>query len=747
MADKLLHGGVCLRRALQLLPRQRLSIRPAFVSQTRSFQQSHLVFNSTTTATPIKETTTPGAPTTSELSRSDPLAAKSSANQDAPQSLDAGSETIDQSVAAKKEALRRERAVKKELQYLGDDPWKVSEYVKGALEKGKFEEAYLLVQKGSKDMQLVVPWNHLLNHLLNNQQSTRAIKMFNEMKKRAQFPNASTYTILFRGLTKSEHPKLAVAEAVKHYHTLLKDPRIEANIVHLNAVLNVCNRANDLDSMFALLDTVNETTRAPTCYTYTTILDALRFDNIGKVKDLTQEQKDFNFNSTVKRGRAIWEEVISKWRKGRLVIDEDLVCGMGRMLLMSSNREEQKEILDLVGQTMNIPNLAKVQEASAEEARKKDPRTGKVVRKDGHGLYVTPGNNTLSLLLNVVFQTRMSSLGIKYWNFLVREFGLEPDMGCWLRLFGLLKLAKASAHATEVLSIVPTETINPRIYRIAMETCDRDNINQNVLKHANRALDSMVERLEVPDASTMRLYLHVAQNHHYHLRARAKNGDVAGAKRDYGIQITNALDRLWVPYRRLHDHLFKDVKAKTEDKKANLYNEQREVIALARIMYGSFNKVIQQAMLPEEDLERIRPIGGRINREIQAFFANREDAEPNLRKTLGRGKADEDMMEDIHGMGSFWDTTQAGKPPRHKEDYRSRTDGRARFRDDDDRRSDSRPRRNDSRRNNYDRDNENRPDRRRLDSNEFGIPRYRADRRASVPWGAIKPEPALRREN
>lgn len=74
-----------------------------------------------------------------------------------------------------------ERAVKKELKYLSDDPWKVTEYVKGALEKGKFEEAYLLVQKGSKEMQLVVPWNYLLNHLLNNQQPTRAIKMFNEV--------------------------------------------------------------------------------------------------------------------------------------------------------------------------------------------------------------------------------------------------------------------------------------------------------------------------------------------------------------------------------------------------------------------------------------------------------------------------------------------------------------------------------------------------------------------------------------
>lgn len=129
----------------------------------------------------METTATLAAPTTSEPPTSDPLETKPSANQDAPQSLDVVSGSVDQSVAAKKETLRMERAVKKELKYLSDDPWKVTEYVKGALEKGKFEEAYLLVQKGSREMQLVVPWNYLLNHLLNNQQPTRAIKMFNEV--------------------------------------------------------------------------------------------------------------------------------------------------------------------------------------------------------------------------------------------------------------------------------------------------------------------------------------------------------------------------------------------------------------------------------------------------------------------------------------------------------------------------------------------------------------------------------------
>lgn len=512
------------------------------------------------------------------------------------------------------------------------------------------------------------------------------------MKKRAQFPNALTYTSLFRGLAKSQHPKLAVAEAVKQYNNLLKDTRLEPNTTHLNAVLNVCNRAGDLDSMFSIVDTVNDSTRAANAYTYSIIINALRWNVLKDVKDLTDEQKEFNIKNTLQRAKAIWGEAMSSWRQGRLVIDEELVSSMGRLMLMSSDVADKKEILDLIEQTMNVPNLSKVQERSAADARKTDPKTGAVAKKDGNGVYATPGNNTLSMLLQVVLQTRQSSIGIKYWNFLVREYGMEPDRDCWMRLFSILKQARASAHATEILSIVPQDVISTRIYRMVMETCIRDNINHNVIKNADRALDNMMERLEIPDPQSMRLYLVAAQNSHYHLRTRANEGDVAGAKRAYGTQITKALDRLWVPYRKLHDHFFRCVKADTDKDKAVLYNQQREVIALARIMYGSFNKVIQQEMLPEEDLERIRPIGGRINREIQAFFAKREENEPNLRKAKGRGAAEEEMSEyyTVMEVESFWDTTQAGSPPkewgssRNYDGRRSRGYGNDRRRRNDD---------------------------------------------------------------
>jgi hypothetical protein len=171
MADRLLHGGACLRRALQFAPRKRLEIRPASAFQTRSFRHSQRIFNSTTTTPTTQETTT----------AQDANSIADAITKDAPKGLDA---PADEAIWKKKENLRMERAVNKELQYLNNDPWKVAEYVKKALEAKKFDQAHLLVQKGSKDMQLVVSWNFLLEYLLNQQQVKAAIKLFNEVGRR-----------------------------------------------------------------------------------------------------------------------------------------------------------------------------------------------------------------------------------------------------------------------------------------------------------------------------------------------------------------------------------------------------------------------------------------------------------------------------------------------------------------------------------------------------------------------------------
>ncbi|KAM0436186.1 hypothetical protein ACHAPT_003078 [Fusarium lateritium] len=649
MADKMLACGACLRRTLQIIPRRRLALESITSLQARR---------------PLRQTTRSFSSTTHYLQQtSQPLS---------PSLLPSGTD-LKFGGLSKDEEQRLERKVMKELDYLRD-PYKIAEWVSQRLEKGQYHEALALTRKASKDYSVVVAWNHLVGYLLRHNHITRAMKLYNEMKKRAQEPNARTYTVIFRELGKSQHPKLAMAEAMKLYNKLLADERITPNSFHLNAVLNVCNRAGDLDSMFSVVATVDDAHRSPTVFTYTTVLNALRYNINDGVKNLPRKQQEINCKTAVQRGKAIWEEAMQRRQKGLLQMDEALVCAMCRLLLMLPKNSGRGEVLEIIEQTMGIPDLLKADDSSAPDPSGQGSGSKQVAPSAPKVPMVSPGTNTLAVILKVVTEGNKSTFGIKYWNLLVREYKVVPDRDCWFRLFGLLKQAKASAYAVDLLAIVPDEYVSVRLYRMVMEACIRDNINPNAIKNSTRALESMMKRLPVPDPHAMRLYLRVAQAHHFHLRSRSDDGDVEGAKREYGLQIAQALDNLWGPYRMLHSHYFKELKPKTDAEKGILYNDQREVIALARIMYGSYNKILQQEMLPEADLERVRPIGGRINREIQAFFANREEIEPNLRKTKGRGTAEQDMSpyEDATETRLLWDTTLAGKPRPAREPVRKR---------------------------------------------------------------------------
>lgn len=99
---------------------------------------------------------------------------------DAPKHLDAGA--ADLSTTEKKSKDRLETVVHKHLKYMSDDPYAVGQYVEKALKRNAFDEALLLVQKSSRgSKQVVVAWNLLIDYQLNQQQTRRALKIFNEV--------------------------------------------------------------------------------------------------------------------------------------------------------------------------------------------------------------------------------------------------------------------------------------------------------------------------------------------------------------------------------------------------------------------------------------------------------------------------------------------------------------------------------------------------------------------------------------
>lgn len=524
------------------------------------------------------------------------------------------------------------------------------------------------------------------------------------MKKRGQHPNAQTYTILFNGFAHSSHPKLAVGEAFKHYNLLLQDPRLQPNATHMNALLFVCSKAGDIDSMFHIISTANDKARSPNAFTYTIILNALRHHALAGADDLAPAQKTANITTAVGRAKAIWSEVISGWTNGKTQIDEALVCAMGRILLQSPDKRDKLSVLDLVQQTMNVPNFTAkadktdlvrrfepvkrktLDDTALQSFEKPSAATAAVTRAASHkGLYAVPTQNTLSLILKTAATLNLTTAGLSYWHHIVDTLSVAADTDCYLRLLGMLKVGRASSHAASFMPIIPRADLNPRMYKIAMEACIRDNINDHVVPNARSILTSMLERLPTPDIHTLRLYLHTALVSHARFRTKAAKGtDLKDeAKRDYALQITAAIDDLWEPYRALYNKYFKALPSAAAVPGKILYNEQREVIALARAMFSAYNKVVSENMLSAEELAPLKPVGARINREIQAFYSIPDEntgAElPSFEAGRGkRGDKNKDKSKTtpliLHQGGDFiWDT---GKSTLQPENYKEPSQGR-----------------------------------------------------------------------
>lgn len=77
----------------------------------------------------------------------------------------------------KNELRNLEREYKNYLQ----NPYKLANAVKNRLEKNRYEEALVLARRASKDGQVVVSWNLLIDYTFGKQRLHAAIKLFNEV--------------------------------------------------------------------------------------------------------------------------------------------------------------------------------------------------------------------------------------------------------------------------------------------------------------------------------------------------------------------------------------------------------------------------------------------------------------------------------------------------------------------------------------------------------------------------------------
>ncbi|KAI1640238.1 hypothetical protein F4809DRAFT_523101 [Biscogniauxia mediterranea] len=544
---------------------------------------------------------------------------------------------------------QREWAARKQLQYL-KDPLLISEHVKRTLEKGQFEEAAAVVRNASRTTKVTVSWNYLIDYQLRADRIHAALKLFNEMKKRAQLPNAHTYTIIFRGCARSAHGSLAVLEALRLYNNMMTRERIKPNTLHMNAVLQVCAKAKDIESLFSIVQTADDGQRAPNNLTYTTIFNALRAQATEPVPGGLEDAEVLEARAKViRQARTIWEEVIPRWRSGAIIIDEELVCAMGRILLIGGYKDADL-VETLIEQTMNIPRDANnclkgdtkntLGDAQSDENTKEAAASAHQETKSPNAPevpYAKPGNNSLSMILLSLQKTGRTTRALRYWGIFTKNYGVVPDKENWSQLFSTFALGRNSARTVGYLERMPSHLMEPKHFRITIGACLRDNINHSAFRHATRVLEIMLTNLTIPDVPVLRRYLHVAYANKHLFEEQSKT-DYKAAMMAWGKQLTVALDNLWNPYVIAAKQLVYEPKA-----------DRSDVVLLARKMVSACDKLINEKMIAPDALKRIEKYRGNLNRFVVKYYegqSQQDSASKDKDKEALKLDIEEDEEED-----------------------------------------------------------------------------------------------------
>ncbi|KAF2444898.1 pentatricopeptide repeat protein-like protein [Karstenula rhodostoma CBS 690.94] len=526
---------------------------------------------------------------------------------------------------------------RRELQHL-HDPLEVAAFVKQELAKGKTKEMQQLVRMASHSMQVVVSWNHIIDHLMRSASVSEAFKVYNEMKKRGQFPDSYTYTIVLRGLSNNPDQSGVASKAIAVYHSLsAPNSRVKSSIIHTNAVLSVCARALDMDALWGFAAKIPESgPGAADARTFTIILNAIRQSllvdaPLGEGENELAHRRERG----VAEGRRMWEDVVGKWRNADLVIEEELVCAMGRLLLVGSRPRDWDDVLSLVEQTMDIPRLVPRLGTIAREAlpRIRAPNTPPefkpeneddgskrgneflALTEDGKKsrplTYATPSNATLSMVLEACQKVVAPKAADEYWDVLTDPgtYAIVPDNNNLHQRLRLLRTNRASSAVVQMLqeeSFAKQLVVKPGTFRLAMSTCVRDKNNHNSLKNATQILQLMMEALPDADAKTVYKYAELAVDF-----PLAKGEDLVEAL-TYLQPVANSI-RV-----QLNVGTEKTYGGRSSAGTKVLSPEARnDAIAALRKIYAVFDRLILSNLIPEEQKAPFKAERARMSALIQ----------------------------------------------------------------------------------------------------------------------------------
>lgn len=587
------------------------------------------------------------------------------------------------------------RALQKELQFL-PDPAKLADHILYTLRCEKRDKAIMLARMASKEGSCVVAWNHIVNWHMQKGRVNEALKLFNEMKKRQQFPDAYTYSLLLRGLVgkpqDGKAPEVSAENAVKAisiYNSMTSPTsRVQPSIIHTNTVLKICTFAHDMDGFWGIAARIpDHGPGAADHITYSTILAAIRHDALAQNRT-TLEGEDWGARMVehrrraVEEGKKVWREVVQKWRAGQVRVDEQLVCAMGRLLLVSDRLADWDEVLSLAQQTMRIERLVEAvgsegrrvghvpgqgrhmerdvdvehegedgEDGGADHATKDMPATktfnpvqpfpadpAKPKRPTALA-YVAPGNATLNLLLETCTLMHAPKVSTAYWEHLTKTLGVTPDLANFHARLRHLAKNRASARAARLLKEdMSAAGVKPEAetFRLAMSVCQRDIKNRGVVANATAIIDVMESVLSDLDTPTLHLYLALA------LSQKGESADAGQGA--LATQVVAVLNRLESVVENLRSRVLYGTDERMLTKEGHRRDKVDAVGFLSK-MVGTMDTLMNRGLVPRADFQSWHARRSRLSR-----FIDRASDKDSETKVVRKGWGMMGRLRDASGV-------------------------------------------------------------------------------------------------
>jgi len=361
--------------------------------------------------------------------------------------------------------------IRKELLYF-KDPAKLALTVKRLLTRNDLHKAINLVRLASAQIQCIVSWNAIVDWLVLQQQYDSAFKVYNEMKKRSQFPDPYTASIFLRGLAQRPVSQKQVKLAIQLHDSFnAENSRIKPSIIFTNAAIAVCANAADSDALWTLVSKLPEKGLMSANHaTFDTILTFFRRE-IENLKGSDPEHAK-KIDKSIHDGRKIWQDVSKRWKNGTLTVDEGLLCNYLRLLLCDTSRKVAFEVLT------EVENFTGITSRESDLSKKEDSQEGPM-----KGVFVRPGSALLSIILTAyqsVLRTPSKTVRSfqSYWRIITEDHSVYPHIENYDALLRLYRLGNLSGKALEVVKnlVKHNSTTRPTrtTFLLAMAACSRE---------------------------------------------------------------------------------------------------------------------------------------------------------------------------------------------------------------------------------------------------------------------------------